>query len=329
VVATIEVGLDPGALAYESGRREIFVANELTDTLSVISAGTVVTSPFRVQFSESGLTPGTSWSVTLNGSVLSSANTTDAFMEPDGTYAFTVGAVTGFTSNVTIGSLTVNGVADHVSIAFSPIPPADYTLTFDESGLPEAATWTVTLSGQTTLSNTAPGPIVFEESNGTYPFTLRPIPGYKASPSSGNVTVDGAPTYEVISFKVVTVAIYTVSFTERGLPTLSTWSVNFAGLQENSSKGTIVFTAQDGTYAYSVGPVLGYNANPSSGSVTLSGSNQSVTIDYATNSPGGSPSGLLGLPGDSGYLVVSGTLIIATLAVTLTLARRRRTPKGP
>jgi len=41
---------------------------------------------YNITFKRNGLLPGTLWSVTLNGTTLSSANNTITFSEPNGTY---------------------------------------------------------------------------------------------------------------------------------------------------------------------------------------------------------------------------------------------------
>jgi thermopsin len=64
---------------------------------------------YEVTFTETGLTHGTSWSVTLNGITATSTTSTIQFYDPDGTYAFTVGAVAGHTAHPSSGAVTVHG----------------------------------------------------------------------------------------------------------------------------------------------------------------------------------------------------------------------------
>jgi thermopsin len=72
--------------------------------------------------------------------------------------------------------------------------------------------------------------------------------------------------------------IYKVTFTETGLPATTLWSVTFGGLTLTSSTSSIVFWQLDGTYAYTVGTLVGFSASPSIGGVVLNGVNQSVAI---------------------------------------------------
>ncbi len=50
---------------------------------------------YNVTFTETGLSAGTMWSVTLNGSLESSTTTSIVFVEVNNTYSFNVSAVSG------------------------------------------------------------------------------------------------------------------------------------------------------------------------------------------------------------------------------------------
>jgi hypothetical protein len=74
---------------------------------------------YTVTFTETGLPSGGSWSVTLNGVTKSSTSSSISFTEPNGTYAYTIGAISGCSRSPPSGSVTVNGapVAVNVKIA--------------------------------------------------------------------------------------------------------------------------------------------------------------------------------------------------------------------
>lgn len=74
--------------------------------------------------------------------------------------------------------------------------------------------------------------------------------------------------------------LYTVTFTETGLPSGTTWSVTFDGVTTSSSTSSIVFWQLDGTYAYTVGSVTGFTASPSIGGVIVNNANQSVKVAW-------------------------------------------------
>jgi parallel beta-helix repeat protein len=75
--------------------------------------------------------------------------------------------------------------------------------------------------------------------------------------------------------------LYSVTFTESGLPSGTSWNVTFNGTTSSSSSSTITFTGvNNGTYSYTVGSAAGYTASPSTGSVTVNGAdvNQQITF---------------------------------------------------
>jgi hypothetical protein len=281
---------------------------------------------FEVTFTESGLPGGTTWSVTLNGSLESSTTTSIVFSEVNNSYSFTVGSVSGFTANPATGSLVVNGAPVPQAIVFSAVVPPTYSVTFTETGLTTGTNWSVTLSGSTLSSTTAT--IVFSEANGTYAFTATSSNGYTAHPPSGNVAVNGAPASQTIVFSAP--PTYTLTFTETGLPAGTSWSVAVLGIPpQGSSSSSIVFQVSNGTYTFVPANVTGYTVTPLKGSVTIQGSGASESVTYtATPSKGGSSSGGLSTL-DWLILVVVILAIIALLVALLSRRRRKTTPMVP
>ena len=145
---------------------------------------------YAVALTESGLPSGTTWSVTMNGVAQTSAGPTIAFSEPNGSYSFSIGSVSGYTATPSSGSVTVDGAAVTESITFTAVPPSTYAVTFTESGLPGGTSWTVTLNGATESSTTST--IAFTEGNGSYSFSIGAVSGYTANPGSGSITVAGS-----------------------------------------------------------------------------------------------------------------------------------------
>ena len=279
VVATVPVGSAPDAVTYDAGRSEVFATNYESNNVSVIQIGPAYT----VAFTESGLPSGMSWSVTLNGSFQNSAGSTIAFTEPNGTYSYTVAAVTGYTVAPSSGTLNVSGAAVSEPISFSPTTVATYAVKFIETGLPTGTNWSATLNGDTEFSTTST--IAFTQPNGTYSFTVASVSGYHVSPSSGNVTVSGAAVTESIAFSPrVATTTYAVTFMESGLPSGTTWSVALSGVDRNgSAPGSIEFNEANGTYSFTVRSVEGYTASPLSGSVMVNGAAVTETITFTSS----------------------------------------------
>jgi len=64
---------------------------------------------YDTNFTEQGLASGQSWGVTLNGTTLSSTDSTISFTEPNGKYAYTVDPVSGYHFSPASGTVTVAG----------------------------------------------------------------------------------------------------------------------------------------------------------------------------------------------------------------------------
>jgi hypothetical protein len=75
---------------------------------------------YAVTFVETGLPAGTSWNVTIDGALLNSTSNSIVFHEPNGTYLFVVGPVSGYTSNPE-GNVTITGAPVTVPILFTSI----------------------------------------------------------------------------------------------------------------------------------------------------------------------------------------------------------------
>ncbi len=73
---------------------------------------------YPVIFSENGLGNQTTWSVTLNGTAVSSSRPDIVFGESNGTYQFTVGVPSGFNASPSSGTIVVNGRSTSENIRF-------------------------------------------------------------------------------------------------------------------------------------------------------------------------------------------------------------------
>ena len=160
-----------------------------------------------------------------------------------------------------------------VSIAY-------YKVDLTESGLPSGATWYVNITGGKSFSSTN-STISFVDPNGTYSYTVATTDKeYAPSPSSGSLTVNGASVSKSVTFSKVT---YTVTFTESGLPSGTSWYVNLSNGQTfKSTTSTLSFSEPNGTYSYTVGAISGYTVSSSTGSVTVNGANLTKTITFAS-----------------------------------------------
>jgi hypothetical protein len=245
------------------------------------SGGSSSPKTYTVEFYETTLPGVTPWSVTLNGTTLTSTNYTIVFTVPNGTYPFTVVPVAGYSSDPASGTVHVAGAADLETLVYTAIPAGQFTVWFNETGLPVGTSWSVTLNG--TLHSGTGSSISFTEGNGSFGFSVGTVSGYSAAPGSGTTTVDDAVATQNIVFTAGAHAIY---FNETGLPASLTWAVTVGGTLRSlvTSGGTdsLQFSKVNGTYAYSIGIVAGWTQStlPATGSVHVSGTVTEPTLSY-------------------------------------------------
>ncbi|MHB8358595.1 MAG: hypothetical protein ACYDCP_03715, partial [Thermoplasmataceae archaeon] len=139
--------------------------------------------PGTVTFHESGLSSGTTWSVTLNGVTDSTTSGTISFSEPFGTYSYSIESISGYSISPQSGSIELNDFSYSKDITFTSVGP----VTFHESGLPSGTSWEAyvgSYSGSgtgTSLTVTAP--------TGTYSYS---IPNVDVKMSNGDTDVYSA-----------------------------------------------------------------------------------------------------------------------------------------
>jgi hypothetical protein len=74
---------------------------------------------YPVVFNENGLSNRTSWSVTMNGTTLTSEHPDITFSEPNGTYSFTIATPRGYSASASSGTINVDGAETHQTILFT------------------------------------------------------------------------------------------------------------------------------------------------------------------------------------------------------------------
>ena len=214
----------------------------------------------------------------------SSTHPSIAFSEANGTYPYSITPVSGFDANPSSGTLTVNGAAVEASISFSSTAPAQFSVTFTESGLPASTSWSVKLGGNTGSATSAS--ISFTETNGTYTFSVSPVAGYTSSPGSGSLVVSGSAVGEPIEFTPIPPpGTYPITFTQSGLTAGTVWTVTLDTTPRSSSDTTITFDEVNGSSRFSVDSVRGFIESPSGGPVSVIGDPVSISILFTNSTP--------------------------------------------
>gem|GEM_PF-2241974 len=120
---TIQFYLPAGTQKYTIGPVPNEAAVKPSGSVSLTASGATVTVSFEhaylVTFTESGLPPGTPWQVTLRTVPLSSMTNAITFWAPNGTFAYIIGAVSGYTSTGSPSSVVVKHATAAISVTFT------------------------------------------------------------------------------------------------------------------------------------------------------------------------------------------------------------------
>ncbi len=140
---------------------------------------------YNITAHETGLASGTAWSITVGKVQQSTSNTTMTFAMPNGTYAYTPGAVNGYHSSSS-GLISVNGSSENITVTYTR---DTYTLNVLETGLIAGTTWTFSINQNSYNLNGSS--LSIQLTDGTYTTNATGPSGYSVNiPSS--ITIDNS-----------------------------------------------------------------------------------------------------------------------------------------
>ena len=232
---------------------------------------------YGVAYSESGLPSGLAWSVTFDGSTLSL--TTDGLTdtltfaaEPNGSYAYSIGGVPGWSQPTVLysGTVVLDGAGYAATLDYTQVT---YGVSIAETGLPSGIVWSVTFDGstQSLTANGATDTLTFaREPNGSYAYAIPTVSGWreKTLPATGTLAVAGAPLSKTVHYAEV---LYLVNVDEHGLPSGKSWSVAVGSTTLTTTAVKATFALPNGSYTYTLGLVPGWKPTAASGAFTVSG----------------------------------------------------------
>lgn len=272
---------------------------------------------YPVTFYESGLPPGTNWSVALHvnwtsnetittyhvfdrsstsvysndTSIVKSANEsvvipsssiTDSitFDVANRTYGFTVANVSGYRPPDPVGSsVTVAGKAVLVFVNFTAKTPngTKFPVTFDEVGLPSGTPWKITVRGNSTVSSESTLVLSGADSLTNGSY------GYTATTTNSEYRAHPISDGFNVSGPGLVVkvifepVVYQVNWIESGLGN-RTWHVVVAGQVVNCTGAWAIDRLPNGSYTYSIPGVSSYRPTPRAGSFSVSGFGLNVSV---------------------------------------------------
>gem|GEM_PF-6395891 len=258
-----------------SPREGVVTVNGSFSTVTIVFAPTT----WYAVFAANGLPFGVPWYVNLtsgpSGFSPESSGPLDqlgvSFQLTNGSYTYTAESADKSYVTAGTGAFSIWGTSFIQTIVFSP---ENYSVAFEEAGLPAGSTWSVLLNG-TWLASDLPR-IVFQETNGNYPFLVGDIYGFTATPSAGAVIVRGSdPTAVDVYFS--SSLVFSANFHESGLPAGTGWSVAVGAQFQSSLTSNVTIWLPNGTYGYVIQSVAGYTTT-FFGFLDIVGANASVEV---------------------------------------------------
>lgn len=282
---------------------------------------------YLVQFNESGLSSPAlraGWAVTLGGFQTTSTGATIGYWETNGTYPFSTSGPWNWTSSPSVGNVTVAGRSVNVTVDWSFASGGNgvlYTVSLQESGLPNGTRWLVNLNNSTWGSGghlSAPSGWSAQVFQGTYEYTTGAPVGWSSTNWKGVVVVTNASVTVDVAW--VWEGSFPVTFTETGLPNGTLWGVYIGNTSNWSGAPSIVLDESNGSYAYSVAPVDGYRILVASGVVSVGGSAPpAVNVTFVSTDLYSVTFEETGLPGGTGWAVSIGAQLNSSLGPNVSL----------
>ncbi len=180
-----------------------------------------------------------------------------------------------------VGAFIVNGPMINLTFQYSEL----LNFTVSETGLPIGTLWGFSIPSQGEGFLSTENNVSFYILSGTYELLPQDAYGYEAS----NIPiVNISEPNEVVNINYVysnkLVSLYSITFSESGLPSGKEWSVTLNGTAHNSTKSSItVQNLPEGNYSYSVKQVGGYNS-VQGGLISLNYSRATVDISFTRSS---------------------------------------------
>ncbi|HTW55177.1 MAG TPA: YncE family protein [Thermoplasmata archaeon] len=287
---------------------------------------------YSIIFAEVGLPPGTLWSVTFNGSTQTTSDSSVTFVVPNGSYPYSVAGVPGYRetlapSSGTYAVLPSGGSTDFIELAFSQVT---YEVKLTESGLPTGATFSAIVAGDAQSTTVGAGPAELTWSglpNGTFPYTLTRVPGWRQETIAHNATlvvdgglqpIDGTGLGYAATLGYARV-LYNLTFSTLGLPSALVWKLTLNGTVYAQTTSALTVALPNGTYNYSLADISGWHQTslPYSGRVTIDGTNVTEEPFYFVQVTYRVTFAERGLPTDTNWSVLAGRELLNSTGPTI------------
>ncbi len=225
---------------------------------------------YNVSFEEVGLTIGTPWYVSFNGSQNTSTGSIINFTSYIGEYNFTIPALNQFIPSMGNGYITILNSSVSISIIFERI----YNVTFVSTGLKNGTFWGISLSGSTAYTNH--NELIVKLTNGTYKFYVSGLDGYVSNITNGTVTISGSAASVFLTWYPA----YNVTFVSIGLGSGTTWGIHLLNSTIYSRNASIITEERNGSYTFYPIGSSSYYPLKSPGNFSIAGSAVSINVYF-------------------------------------------------
>ena len=284
VVGSIRVGSLPADVMFDPLNGWVYVLNEDSGTATVLDGARAYPTVVSFHASPSSVKRGSATALLVN--VTGSSNEwrfAYSGLPANCTSADSPNLTCTPTSPAGLFRIQVNasnseGISTAVATVLSVLDAniTSFPVEFVAQGLAVGVRWFAALDG--VWADATGSDIWFSAPNGTHDFQVVPVPPMIPDPSSGSVTVNGTAVTESIRFSAP--ATFVVTIAETGLASGTVWGVDLNGSSGASAASTVSFRVPNGTYAFEVAVPLGYNASPTAGTITVNGSDRSVSVVF-------------------------------------------------
>jgi hypothetical protein len=240
---------------------------------------------YSVNFSESGLVLGSTWSVTLNGITSTSDASLIVFLEPRGAYTYSVQTPLPGTPGTRYAAAPAGGsfVLSNGNVTESITFTKQYRLTTSVrpsiAGMVDPNSSWFNASSAVSLGALANSTFAFRSwagnGSGSYNGTSNPTEVVMSGPITEQATFVNSTTYRL-------------TFASSGLPSGTSWTVALNGLERSSGAANVTFNVTNGSYTYAVetpitgAPGVEYTVSPDGGSFSVDGVNLTVPAAFIT-----------------------------------------------
>ncbi len=194
---------------------------------------------FAVNFLETGIPTGTSWSVKINGELHSATTDVIEVNLTAGNYTYFINSSISYLAALSHGTVEISGNVNFTVLFSKEL----HIVEFVSHNLPSGHIWSAKIDGR--LFFTDNSSLYLNVTEGQWNYSISPVPGYIPAPAKSTFSVSSNVTIVNISWSPV---LFGVKISEIGLPAGITWGVTVGSYSAVTSSSEIDFYEPNGTY---------------------------------------------------------------------------------